>query len=115
MYRREYTLTRRLLALILILGGLISSVAISHKSANARIETSNNTLPGEQPASENIELSQRSLSFEVNQGQTDKRVGTAHVTGVTYSSNFPVVNGFQLASGGFGDAFVTTITPVKCE
>ncbi len=42
-------------------------------------------------------------------------VGTAHVTGVTYSSNFPVVNGFQLASGGFGDAFVTTVTPVKCE
>ncbi len=74
MYRREYTLTRRLLALILILGGLISSLAISHKSANAGIETSNNTLPGEQPASEKINLSQRALSFEVNRGQTDERV-----------------------------------------
>ncbi len=42
-------------------------------------------------------------------------VGMAHVTGVTYSLNFPVVNGFQLASAGFGDAFVTTVTPVKCE
>jgi hypothetical protein len=41
--------------------------------------------------------------------------GTAHVTGSTYSSNFPVVDGFQLAPGGFGDSFVTTITPEKCE
>jgi len=41
--------------------------------------------------------------------------GTAHVTGSTHSSNFPVVNGFQLTPAGFGDAFVTTVTPVKCE
>lgn len=73
MYR-EFTHTRRLLSLLLMLGCLISSLAISHRSANARIETSNNTLPGEEPASEKINLSQRSLSFEVNQGQTDKRV-----------------------------------------
>jgi len=74
MYRREYTHTRRLVSLVLMLGCLISSLAISHRSANARIETSNNTLPGEQPASEKISLSQRALSFEVNQGQTDARV-----------------------------------------
>src|SRR5829696_5973462 len=61
MYRREYTHTRRLLSLVLMLGCLISSVAISHRSANARIETSNNSLPGEQPASEKINLSQRAL------------------------------------------------------
>src|SRR5215213_11364475 len=74
MYPREYTHTRRLLSLVLMLGCLISSLAISHRSANARIETSNNTLPGEQPASEKINLSQRAFSFEVNQGQTDARV-----------------------------------------
>ena len=50
MFRREYTHTQRLLSLVLMLGCLISSLAISHRSANARIETSNNTLPGEQPA-----------------------------------------------------------------
>jgi len=73
MYRREYTHTRRLVSLVLMLGCLISSLAISHRSANARIETSNNTLPGERPAADKINLSQRALSFEVNQGQTDGR------------------------------------------
>ncbi len=31
MYRREYTHTRRLLSLVLMLGCLISSLAISHR------------------------------------------------------------------------------------
>ena len=42
MYRREYTHSRRLLSLVLMLGGLISSLAISHPSASATIETNNN-------------------------------------------------------------------------
>ena len=42
-------------------------------------------------------------------------LGMVHVTGVTLSSNFPVVDGFQLTPAGAGDAFVTTVTPVKCE
>lgn len=39
MYRREYTHTRRLLSLVLMLGCLISSLAISHRSANAQDQT----------------------------------------------------------------------------
>jgi hypothetical protein len=73
MYRKS-THTRRLLSLVLMLGCLISSVAISHRSANARIEASDNTVRGEQPAADKTNLSQRALSFEANQGQTDGRV-----------------------------------------
>jgi len=41
--------------------------------------------------------------------------GAAHVTGISYSWGFPFVNGFQPNPAGAGDAFVSTITPVKCE
>ncbi len=41
--------------------------------------------------------------------------GMAHITGVTYSWGFPFVNGFQPNPAGNGDAFVSTITPEKCE
>lgn len=41
--------------------------------------------------------------------------GSAHVTGISYSWGFPFVNGFQPNPAGAGDAFVSTITPVKCE
>jgi Beta-propeller repeat len=71
MYR---THTRRLLSLVAMLGCLISSLTISHQIANATIKTTNNTLPGEQFVTDKMDLSQRALSFEVNQGQTDARV-----------------------------------------
>src|SRR5207248_2911078 len=35
--------------------------------------------------------------------------GNAYVTGVTTSTNFPAVNGFQAANGGGADAFVAKI------
>ena len=35
--------------------------------------------------------------------------GNAYVVGLTSSSNLPVVNAFQAANGGFGDAFVAKI------
>ena len=41
--------------------------------------------------------------------------GAAHVTGSTYSWGFPFLNGFQPTPAGSGDAFVSTVTPVKCE
>src|SRR5215212_5057546 len=70
MYRSYH---RRLLAVVLMLGCLISSLAISHPSANAETKTNfTNILPAtKQP---DINLSQRALSFEANQGQTDGRV-----------------------------------------
>jgi Beta-propeller repeat len=71
MYR---THTRRLLSLVAMLGCLFSSLTISHPIANATIKTTNNALPGEQFAAAKMDLSQRGLSFEVNQGQTDARV-----------------------------------------
>ena len=37
--------------------------------------------------------------------------GAAYVTGQTCSSDFPTKNGFQPASGGFCDAFVTKLDP----
>ncbi len=37
--------------------------------------------------------------------------GSAHVTGNTFSSNFPTENALQPLGGGFSDAFVTTFHP----
>jgi Beta-propeller repeat len=38
--------------------------------------------------------------------------GNAHITGITYSSNFPTTaNAIQSSSGGGGDAFVTVLNP----
>jgi hypothetical protein len=72
MYRSYH---RRLLAVLLMLGCLISSLAISHQSANAETKTNfTNLPPAKQFAGENINLSQRALSFEANRGQTDRRV-----------------------------------------
>jgi len=39
--------------------------------------------------------------------------GNMYVTGNTYSTDFPTVEPFQPASGGFIDAFVTRISPLK--
>jgi RHS repeat-associated protein len=39
--------------------------------------------------------------------------GNSFVTGITYSSNFPIQNAFQPNPGGGGDAFVSKISPIK--
>lgn len=76
MYREKctYSYHRRLLSVVLMLGCLIGSLTISHKNTNA--ETKANNLPASQPfaADSTNQLSQRALSFEANQGQTDRRV-----------------------------------------
>jgi hypothetical protein len=38
-------------------------------------------------------------------------LGNAFVTGVTYSTDFPIVSAFETANGGGPDAFVAELTP----
>jgi hypothetical protein len=37
--------------------------------------------------------------------------GSAYITGETYSWNFPVVNAYQSAFGGYSDVFITKVAP----
>ncbi len=79
MYRRENTHSyyRRLLSAVLMPGCLIGSLAISHPGTNAKTnKDSAHNAPATQTFAGDTShnLSQRALSFEANQGQTDKRV-----------------------------------------
>jgi len=50
--------------------------------------------------------------YDVGGGVAVDSLGSAYVTGVTSSSNFPTVNAIQPTLGGGSDAFVTKVNPL---